>query len=53
MLLGAPNSINKKQIFEMMDAERRELEKEEQKDPKSPATRFNEREWVKYAITKE
>jgi hypothetical protein len=36
-----------------MDAELRELEKEERKDPKSPATWFNEREWVKYTITKE
>ncbi len=53
MLLGGVNLINKKQIFEVMDVELRELEKEERKDPKSPATQFNEREWVKYAITKE
>ncbi len=53
MLLGAPNSINEKQIFEVMDAELKELEKEEWKDPKSPATQFYKREWVKYAITKE
>ena len=47
------NLIDKKQILKVMDAELRELEKEEWKDPKSPATQFNEREWVKYAITKE
>jgi hypothetical protein len=33
MLLGAPNLINEKQIFKVMDAELRELEKEERKDP--------------------
>jgi hypothetical protein len=53
MLLGAPNSINEKQILNVMDAELKELTKEEQNDPKSPVNCFNEREWVKYAITKE
>jgi hypothetical protein len=33
MLLGAPNSIDKKQILNVMDAELKELEKEEQNDP--------------------
>jgi hypothetical protein len=53
MLLGAPNSIDKKQILNVMDAELEELEKEELNDPKSPVNHFNKREWVKYAITKE
>jgi hypothetical protein len=54
MLLGAPNSVAQKlkQIHKVMDTELRELEMEERKDPKSPITCFDEREWVKYTITK-
>jgi hypothetical protein len=53
MLLGAPNSIDEKQILNIMDAELKELEEKERNDPKSSVNCFNEREWVKYAITKE
>jgi hypothetical protein len=53
MLLGAPNSIDKKQILNVMDAELKELDREERNNPKSPVNHFNKREWVKYAITKE
>jgi hypothetical protein len=53
MLLGTPNSINEKQILNVMDAELKEYVKEEQNDPMSPVNHFNAREWVKYAIIKE
>jgi hypothetical protein len=53
MLLGTPNSVDEKQILNVMDAELKELDREEQNNPKSPVNHFNKREWVKYAITKE
>jgi hypothetical protein len=53
MLLGALNSIDEKQILNVMDAELKELDRDKRNDPKSPVNHFSKREWVKYAITKE
>jgi hypothetical protein len=53
MLLGVPNSINDKQIQRIMDRELIELETNKRRDPKSPVARYDTREWVKYAITRE
>jgi hypothetical protein len=51
MLLGAPNTIDDKQIHKIMDEELMELKKVEKEDPKSPVAWFDNRTWVKYSIT--